>query len=80
METGCETGGGGGRGGEGVRGAFHSNLLVMAAFTKAPKVLWGQALDALGLNAKSIKSLVRRCANGDVLSLQRYFAFIPSKQ
>lgn len=57
-----------------------ANLLEMAAFTKTPKVLWGQPLDAFRSNTQSIKSLVGGCANGDVLSLQCYFAFIPTKQ
>ena len=40
------------------RGLSVAHLLVMAAFTKAPKVLRCEALDALRLNAKGFKRLV----------------------
>ena len=35
-----------------------ADLLVMTALTKAPKVLRGEALDALRVNSQSIKALV----------------------
>jgi hypothetical protein len=62
------------------RGVMLANLLEMAAFTKAPKVFWGQPLDAFRSNTQSFKSFVGGCAYDDVLCLQSYFAFIPATQ
>jgi hypothetical protein len=62
------------------RGVSGADLLVMAAFTKAPKVLRCEALDALRLHAQGFKRLVGGGANGDILSLQRDLAFIPATQ
>ena len=62
------------------RGLSVAHLLVMAAFTKAPKVLRCEALDALRLNAKGFKRLVGGGANGNILRLQGHFAFVPARQ
>jgi hypothetical protein len=62
------------------RGVSGADLLVMAAFTKAPEVLRCEALDALRLDAQGFKRLVGGGAHGDILRLQRDFAFVPAKR